>query len=105
MQRDAMLEQIAGTAPEITAGYAEIRGVIESDGAIPAATKALLAAAAAAARGYDALARSELARGRALGNPERDIADAGVSLPLPRGEVICQCFADVPTELVPADKP
>ncbi len=105
MLREEMLAQIAATAPEITAGYAEIRSAIDGDGAIPAPTKALLVAAAAAARGYDELARDELARGRGLGLSERDIADAGVSLLLARGEVICGCFADAAGELAPADRP
>jgi 4-carboxymuconolactone decarboxylase len=105
MRREELLTQIAATAPEITAGYAEIRSVIESDGALPASTKALLVAASAAARGYDGLARDELARGRAVGLSERDIADAGVSLLLARGEVICRCFADAAGVLEPAPRP
>ena len=91
-QVDDLLDQIAGTAPEIPAGYAEIRETIETDGAIPASTKALLVAVSAAARGYGDLARAELARGRELGLSERDVADAGVSLLLARGEVICRAF-------------
>jgi 4-carboxymuconolactone decarboxylase len=95
IDRATLLEQIAGTAPEISGGYADIRAVIDTDGALPAATKALLVAACAAARGEEDLAREELARGRELGLSDRDIADAGVSLLLARGEVICKRFAEL----------
>lgn len=100
-----LLEEIAGTAPEISRGYAEIRSVIDTDGAIPASTKALLVGASAAARGYDEMAREELDRGRGLGLSDRDIADAGVSLLLARGEVICSRFHEAAGSFAPAPVP
>src|SRR5438105_13996515 len=87
------LEAIAAFAPEVTGGYAQIRSLIDTDGALPASTKALLIAAAAAARGHDELARRELERGRALGLDDADIAGASASLLLSRGEAVCERFA------------
>jgi 4-carboxymuconolactone decarboxylase len=100
-----LLEQVAGVAPEIAGGYAEIRGAIETDGALPARTKALLVAVCAAVRGDEDLARAELDRGRALGLTDSEIADAGVSLLLARGEAACGRFAAVAGELAPAASP
>lgn len=105
MDLDELLAEIAGTAPEIAAGYADVRSVIETDGAIPAATKALLVAASAVTRGYGTLAREELARGRSLGLSDRDIADAGVSLLLARGEVIAGLYVELAGGLEPAAVP
>jgi alkylhydroperoxidase/carboxymuconolactone decarboxylase family protein YurZ len=105
IERSALLEQVAGTSPEIAGGYEDVRAVIESDGALSAATKALLVAACAAARGDESLAREELLRGRGLGLGEREIADAGVSLLLARGEVICGRFAALAGGFAPAPVP
>jgi 4-carboxymuconolactone decarboxylase len=103
--RDDLLDQIAGIAPELAEGYGQIRETIERDGALSAPTKALIVAVCAAARGYGELARDELGRGRSLGLEDREIADAGVSLLLARGEVICGRFADTAGGFAPADTP
>jgi uncharacterized protein (TIGR02246 family) len=77
----------------IDVGYEDIRAAIERDGAIPAATKALIVAACAAACGHDDLARAELERGRSLGLSDREIADVGAALLLARGEAVRARFA------------
>lgn len=87
-------EQSPEVAAEVAAGYGQIRAVIEHDGALPAAVKALLVAAAAASRGYDALLRSELARGRGAGLDDDQIGSAATALLLSRGEVACGRFVD-----------
>jgi alkylhydroperoxidase/carboxymuconolactone decarboxylase family protein YurZ len=87
------LDAIAAFAPEVTEGYAQIRSLVDADGALPASTKALLVAAAAAAHGHDELARRELERGRSLGLDDADIAGATASLLLSRGEAVCERFA------------
>lgn len=54
-------------APYTLSGYALFRGITDEDGALPAKIKALLMAAAAVAKGRQALALRELRRGAALG--------------------------------------
>jgi alkylhydroperoxidase/carboxymuconolactone decarboxylase family protein YurZ len=91
--RSETLERIAAFAPEVAGGWEQIRAVVDADGALPASTKALLVAAAAAAHGHDDLARRELERGRALGLDDADVAGAAASLLLSRGEAVCERFA------------
>ena len=64
---DDVLLEISQIAPEVAAGYEQIRGVIAEDGALSAAWKALLVGVCATARGYDEMASQELDRGRSLG--------------------------------------
>jgi 4-carboxymuconolactone decarboxylase len=103
--RPVLIEQVAGVAPEIAGGYDEIRAAIATDGALPASTKALLVSVCAAVRGDEALARVELDRGRELGLTDREIADAGVSLLLARGEAACARFANVAGSFAPSPSP
>jgi alkylhydroperoxidase/carboxymuconolactone decarboxylase family protein YurZ len=100
-------ETLAATAalsPESVAGYERIRRVIDSDGALSVAWKALLVAAAASARGYVELARSELDRGRAAGLTDDDLAVGAKSLLLSRGETALARFLEAsgPLELATA---
>jgi 4-carboxymuconolactone decarboxylase len=101
----SVLEQVSRIAPEVAAGYREIRLVIEEDGALSAATKALLVAVCATARGYDEMAEDELERGRALGLSDREIGSAAVALLLARGEMLCGRFIAAAGGLVAADSP
>jgi alkylhydroperoxidase/carboxymuconolactone decarboxylase family protein YurZ len=80
-------------APESVAGYRQVREVIEADGALDAATKALLVGAAAAARGHHGLARRELQRARRLGIGDDQLASAAAMLLLSRGEAVLEAFA------------
>jgi alkylhydroperoxidase/carboxymuconolactone decarboxylase family protein YurZ len=80
-------EQLRRLLPELVDGYEAIRRRIESDGALPGSSKALLVASAAAARGGDELARRELERGRGLGASEELVALCAGVLLLTRGEL------------------
>jgi 4-carboxymuconolactone decarboxylase len=84
-----VIEQIGRTAPEAAAGYAGIRAVIDSDGAISAAHKALMVAVASAVRGDGELAERELARGRTAGLTDAEIVTGATALLLSRGESAC----------------
>jgi 4-carboxymuconolactone decarboxylase len=75
------------------AGLELIHRVIEDDGALPAAIKALFAAAAAANRGREQLMRTELARAAAAGISRAEADGAGVALLLARGEATFAAFA------------
>lgn len=88
------IDAVAGVAPEVAAGYRQIRTAIATDGALSAAVKAMLVAVAAAARGFDDLARAELERGRGLGLTEDQIGTGAAALLLSRGEVVCGRFVD-----------
>jgi alkylhydroperoxidase/carboxymuconolactone decarboxylase family protein YurZ len=80
---------LAAWLPEAAAGYAQIRARLARDGALPAATKALLVATAAATRGVETLAGSELCRARGLGVGEELVAVCAGALLLSRGEAAC----------------
>jgi alkylhydroperoxidase/carboxymuconolactone decarboxylase family protein YurZ len=82
-------DQLRELLPELVDGYERIRRWIDSDGALSAASKALLVASAAAARGAEPLAHSELARGRELGASSEQVAVCAGVLLLTRGEVAC----------------
>jgi 4-carboxymuconolactone decarboxylase len=84
-----VIEQIGRGAPESAAGYARIRAVIDSDGALSAAHKALMVAVGAAVKHDVDLARRELARGRAAGLTDAEIAAAATALLISRGESAC----------------
>jgi alkylhydroperoxidase/carboxymuconolactone decarboxylase family protein YurZ len=75
------------------AGLERIHLVIERDGALAAADKALLVAVAAANRGRDELMSAELTRARTLGIGGADADGAGLALLLARGEAAFADFA------------
>jgi 4-carboxymuconolactone decarboxylase len=99
------LDAVARVAPAAASGYARIRGVIDADGALPATVKALLVATAATVRGYDAMARRELERGRALGLGDDDIGTAAVTMLLSRGEGLVDRFAAAAGPIAPEAAP
>ena len=82
----ADLGVVERVAPAAAAGYARIRGVIDADGALPARVKAMLVAVAACVRGYDDVARREVARGRELGLDDDELGAAAATMLLSRGE-------------------
>lgn len=84
--RAELLEQVGRLSPEAAEGYARVRAVIESDGALSAPVKALLVAVGASARGNIDLARAEIARGRESGLEEELVALALAAVTLSRGE-------------------
>ena len=101
---DAIL-QISRIAPEVAAGYEQIRDVIAQDGALSAAWKALLVAVCATARGYDSMARQELDRARSLGVGDREVGIAAVALLLARGEELTARFVSIAGGVPGSDSP
>jgi alkylhydroperoxidase/carboxymuconolactone decarboxylase family protein YurZ len=99
------LETLGRLAPESVAGYAQLRQVIDTDGALGAGLKALLIGAAAAARGHDALAARELARARELGVTDDELASAAAMLLLSRGEAVVERFGAAAGPIAPAGPP
>jgi len=83
------MEALDRLVPDALAGYERIRTELRRDGALPASSKALLIASAAAVKGADALAGVELRRGRQLGAPESLVVLCAAALLLSRGEVAC----------------
>jgi 4-carboxymuconolactone decarboxylase len=73
-----------GLSAATAAGWAAMRSQIDSDGALPAREKALIAAMVAAVRGREPLASEETARLAALGGAEL-VAPAASVLALARG--------------------
>lgn len=102
---DDVLSQISRIAPEVAAGYQQIREVIARDGALSAGWKALLVAVCATARGYGEMARQELDRGRAAGIGDREIGIAAVALLLARGEELTGRFVEIAGGLSRTDAP
>ena len=80
-------------APATAAGWARLRGRLESDGALSAREKALVLAAVAADRGRDALLGRELARLAELGGSEM-VASCASVLALSRGREAADRLAD-----------
>jgi 4-carboxymuconolactone decarboxylase len=102
---DDVIHQISRIAPEVAAGYEQIREVSARDGALSAAWKALLVAVCATARGYDEMARRELDRGRAAGIGDREIAIVAVALLLARGEELTGRFVEIAGGLSTTEAP
>ena len=99
MSGDDVQDALRAAAPDVVAGMDRVRAVAESDGALPAATKALLGAAVAAAKGYEPALREGLARARDLGLTAPEAWGAAGVLPTSRGETVARRFAAVVVEL------
>jgi 4-carboxymuconolactone decarboxylase len=82
-------------APYTLSGYALFREVIETDGALPARLKCLLAAVAACNRGYAELARGELERAARLGLALNEAASGLILLSSLRGEGAATAFEGI----------
>jgi len=87
--QSVLLKQLA---PFTRSGYALFREVIETDGALTAKLKCLLAAVAACNRGYRDLARTELARAARLGITLNEAASGLILLSSLRGEGAALAF-------------
>lgn len=74
------------SAPKTVAGYRRFRGVIDTDGALPASIKALFVACAACVKGYEEMALRELRRARDVGLSETQARSALAILSSVRGE-------------------
>ena len=99
------LTAIGRAAPDIAAGLARLGEAIERDGALPAATKALLAAAVAAAKGHDELLRDSLARGLETGLGADEVWGAASVIPTSRGVAVAERFALAALELFGSPDP
>ncbi len=86
---------LQGHAPYTLAGFAAFRSVIDTDGAVPAKLKALFAAVAAIDRRHLELARSEIARGVALGLSPKEATAGLIVLTSLRGEAAALDFATI----------
>lgn len=87
--QSVLLRQLA---PFTRSGYAHFREVIETDGALPARLKYLLAAVAASNRGYADLAERELAGAARLGMSLNEAASGLILLSSLRGEGAALAF-------------
>jgi alkylhydroperoxidase/carboxymuconolactone decarboxylase family protein YurZ len=99
------VERLAESVPESVAGYRSVRSVIDCDGALSAAEKALLVAASAAVRGYAGVCARELTRGRGLGLRDDQIATAAAALLLSRGEGASGLLLEAAGEISPQGPP
>ncbi len=97
--------EVAGIAPEVASGWAQVRATIERDGALSAPVKALVCAVCASVCGHPQLAERELARGRAIGLSDAEIGVAGVALLLARGEAQTERFVELAGGLTAAMQP
>ncbi len=95
------IDVLANPVPEVLAGYRAIRSVIESDGALSVAEKALLVAADDAVCSDGQLAASEIARGRAAGLTDDQIVTGASALLLSRGQRTCERLLSAAGELSP----
>jgi alkylhydroperoxidase/carboxymuconolactone decarboxylase family protein YurZ len=86
-------EAARAISPPLAAGLELIHEVIEQDGALPAATKALFAAAAAANKGRERLMRAKLASARELGVTSAQAQGVAIALLLARGEAAFDAMA------------
>ena len=59
--------RLRSTAPKTVAGFRRFRHIVETDGALPSLVKRLFLSAAAAVKGFEPMARRELAAAAALG--------------------------------------
>lgn len=95
--------RLRSNAPKTVAGYARFRKVVEEDGALPASLKRLFVAAAACTKGYEAMARRELAQAATAGLTSEHAAAAMTILSSSRGEGAALRFAEVLSVTYPDD--
>lgn len=89
-------------APKTVAGYGRFRRVVETDGALPGNLKRLFVAAAACTKGYEEMARRELAAAASAGLEIEHAASAMTILASSRGEGAAMRFADVLSACYPS---
>lgn len=87
--------RLRSTAPKTVAGFRRFRHIVETDGALPSLVKRLFLSAAAAVKGYEPMARRELAAAAALGLDVEQAAAALTILSSSRGEGAALRFAGV----------
>lgn len=82
----ASLGRLRRDAPKTVAGFRRWRMIIDTDGALPAKVKRLFVACAATVKGYQELAKRELAAARGAGLTEEEAGAAVAILSSVRGE-------------------
>ena len=86
-------QEIAALSHKFAEGYARIREVVDTDGAVPAWAKALYMACAAAVRNQEELMEREVTRSRELGLTLSDARGATLAILISRGEGIYKRLA------------
>ena len=84
--------EIAAIAPKFAEGYARVREVTDTNGACPAAAKAVFMSAAAAVRDHDAMCRREMERAVSLGFTAKAAGGAALAVMISRGEAVYERF-------------
>lgn len=84
--------EIAAISAKFAEGYARIREVTDTDGAVPAWAKAMYMACAAAVRHHHELLDREMGRAAALGLSLADARGAGLAVLISRGEAVYADF-------------
>lgn len=80
--------EIAAISPKFAEGYARVREVTDTDGAVPAWAKAMYMSCAAAVRHQDTLVQREMQRAHDLGLTLSSARGAALSVMISRGEGI-----------------
>jgi len=95
------LGALGAASPDSVSGYRMIRAVIESEGALSAAEKAIIVAVVASTHADADLAAAEIARGRSVGLSDDQIVAAASALLLSRGQSACARLLKAAGELSP----
>ncbi|MFZ4515140.1 MAG: carboxymuconolactone decarboxylase family protein [Acidimicrobiia bacterium] len=85
--------ELSALAPKFAEGLARVRDVTDEDGALPAKSKALFMAAAAAVKGHTEMCARELGRAYRLGVSLVDARGASLAVLISRGEAVYERFA------------
>jgi len=83
---------VAAVSPKFAEGLARVREVTDRDGALPAWSKALFMAAAAAVKGHDTMLRRELDRSARSGLQLGAARGAAIAVLISRGESVYERF-------------
>ncbi|MGB6057142.1 MAG: carboxymuconolactone decarboxylase family protein [Microthrixaceae bacterium] len=90
--------ELAAISAKFAEGLARVRDVTDVDGALPASTKALFMACAAAVKGHDSMLRRELRRAVEGGVTLPQVKGAAISVLISRGEAVFERFRDAAAE-------
>jgi alkylhydroperoxidase/carboxymuconolactone decarboxylase family protein YurZ len=93
---------LARISPKFAEGFARIREVADTDGALPVWAKALYMAAAAAVKGHEDLMRRELQRSAEAGLTQAHARGACIAVLISRGEAVYARFAAAVDEILGA---
>jgi alkylhydroperoxidase/carboxymuconolactone decarboxylase family protein YurZ len=102
-ERPELAAVAEGVSARLAAGTRRLRSVLEADGAVSGADKALFTAVAACSQVQRELAASELARAKTLGITALDARSACALLLLSRGEEAFRTFVAIARDVFGAD--